>query len=56
MTKPFFVMIYAQSGEGGFAVTDENDEIMFWATEREAEEAMKDHWLASKLGFRVFEM
>lgn len=57
MTKPFFIMIYAQSGEGASPMTQGNsDEVQFWATEAEAREVADNHFYASAMGYEIFEM
>jgi len=61
MDKPYFVMMYSQDGKTAMVITDGENEyddnaVKFWATEKEAREAMNKHPYASKLGYEVFSM
>lgn len=40
MKNPYFVMMFAQSGESAMPIVDSDGEVKFWATEAEAREAM----------------
>ena len=56
MGKPYFIMLWLQNGEGGMPIVDENDNVMFYASEKEAQDDMKDHSYAQAYGFAIFEM
>lgn len=57
MEKPYFVMIYSQSGNIAMPIMDEDhEEVYFWKTEEEARESMEKHTFAKTFGYEIFEM
>jgi len=60
MKNRFFVMMWSQDGSTATPITEidknDNDVVMFWATEEDAKEEMELHPAASKFGYEVFEM
>jgi hypothetical protein len=62
LKKPFFIMMYSQDGEMFMPLTGnpehdyEDDDPSRYATRQEAEQAARDHWVASQLGYEVFSM
>jgi hypothetical protein len=58
MDKPFFVMMYSQSGNTAMPIMAdmEMEEVAFYATEQEARDMADNHGFASKFGYEIFEM
>jgi hypothetical protein len=56
MDKPYFVMLYYQNGEGATPMLNEEDEVQFYATFKEAEDAGGRNFMGKNFGFSVFSM
>ena len=60
MDKPYFAMMYSQDGKTAMPIrnsqSEDDDEVMFWATEKEARESMEAHHFAKSFGYEIFSM
>jgi hypothetical protein len=55
MKKPYFVMLRHPNGEYFLPLTDDNEENMQFATQREAHEGAKSSSLGSDVGYEIFD-
>ena len=52
----WFVMMYSQKGTHVMPLVDDDDEVMLWETEGEANDAAKDNLYANAFGFQAYEV
>ncbi len=56
MERPYFVMIYSKDEGKMFALVNENDLAISFATREEAEDYAKKYTYAPYLGYKIFNM
>ena len=56
MRDKFFIMLYSQKGDKAMPIVDENDDVIFFGSMKEAVKAMKGNMYAEAFGFEVFEL
>jgi hypothetical protein len=56
MEKPYFIMMYSQSGKSAMPMVDDFEDVLFFETEQEARTCANEHDFCKALGFEVFDM
>lgn len=56
MEKPFFIMMYTQDGKLAMPITEENENVKFFASAQEARVCAFDHIYCKAFGFEIFNM
>ena len=54
MNKPYFIMMYAQQEEHAVPLIEEDENVAFYETYREAYEIAENHPYAKALGYEIF--